>query len=173
MTKLGICRAALVSPAAPFTELRADVVHLMLEHLHPFASGGVLGCDDREGLTGLNRPIEAEVAGNLVFDLRCLAVLARDPVQPVAVGLVTIARHQDGPGITKMLLTPLFGHPSPIARRAFTARAERSWPVGDHHMTGDLRPCLDLPRRDTVCYCEGMKVHVLDGIRGHRQGTVE
>lgn len=93
----------------------------MLEHLHALAGGGVLRCDDWVGLPGLNRPVEAEIAVNAVFDLHGLAVLERDPVQPVAEGLVTIARYQNRPSGTQMLLTPLCACSSPFARGPLAA----------------------------------------------------
>jgi hypothetical protein len=88
----------------------------MLEHLHALASDGMLIRDDRKGLTWLNRPVEAEVPVDLVFDLHRPAVLERDPVQPVALRLVTIARDQNRPSLTQMLLSPLSPSSSPRAR---------------------------------------------------------
>src|SRR5688572_16720549 len=116
----------------------------MLEHLHPLARVSELRRDDREGMTWLNRPVEAEVTANLVFDLQCLAVLECDPVQPVAVGLVNITRNQNRPSLLKMFLTPRPPGVARVARRVLPARAERSWLIGDHNVAGDLCPRLDL-----------------------------
>jgi hypothetical protein len=159
---------ASLSPAVPLAELCPDGVHLMFEHFDVLASGGVLRGDGREGLTGLNRSVKAEVLVHLVFDLHGFAVLERDPVQPIAIGFITIPRDENWPSLTKVRLTPFSPSSCPLTWSALTARAKRSWPISDNYMAGDLSPGLD-PSRRHVRSCQGICVHVLHAIHGHRQ----
>lgn len=117
---------ASLRPAVPFAEFYSDGVHLMFEHFDVLASGGVLRGDDREGLTGLDRSVKPKVLVHLVFDLHGFAVLERDPVQPIAIGFITIARDENWPSLTKVSLTPFSPSSCPLAWSALTARAKRS-----------------------------------------------
>lgn len=131
-------------PSVPPRHLRLDGHQLVLGDLQAVVSRHLLARHHRDGLAGTQRAL-------VICRHRAegVAVLQRDPAQPILVGLALELRDELRPRLPEMRVSPVTPGSRPIARSAFTAGTERLRSVRDDDVARNQRT-TDFPRPTSI-----------------------